>query len=51
MIDLETFVYFLFMEEQEQNIENRSIEQDSISSEDSPPKDIGQAKKSFLPVL
>ena len=41
-MDLETIGYFLFMEEQEQNIENRSIKQDNISSEERPRENMGQ---------
>ena len=42
MIDIDTIGYFLFMEEQEQRIENRSIELDDISSEERPRENIGQ---------
>lgn len=41
-MDLETIGYFLFMEKQEQIIENRSPEQDDTSSEDRPHENIGQ---------
>ena len=37
-MDLDTIGYFLFMEEQEREIENRSEEQDCISLEDEPRK-------------
>ena len=49
MLNLETIGFFLFMEEQERGIENRSKNQNIIPSEDSPREEHYLDQNLFVP--